>query len=230
MFFSLSASYGFLLAGGAALAAQKLTSRPTQDLDFFTGPNSGDVLAARDAIEAAALGRDWSVRRVRDTATFCRIVVTSQEDLLVDLALDAPPNLPPTASAVGPTFDPEELAGRKVIALFDRAEARDFTDVYVLAHRYPKTLLLARAAEVDLGFDLHVFGDMLGTWVRCRDSPTRNCRSTPVKSVHYTGSSPSGLRNCARSRSGRASSAGGRPSGRSDDGLTVGLAPEKEHR
>jgi hypothetical protein len=70
MFFSLPASYGFLLAGGAALAAQKLTTRPTQDLDFFTGPNRGDVLTARDAFEAAALGRGWSVRRVRDTATF----------------------------------------------------------------------------------------------------------------------------------------------------------------
>lgn len=169
MFFGLPASQGFLLAGGAALAAQKLTTRPTQDLDFFTSPNSGDVLTARDAFETAALGRGWSVRRIRDTATFCRIVVTNHEDLLVDLALDAPPNLPPTASVAGPTFDPEELAGRKVIALFDRAEARDFTDVYVLAQRYPKALLLARAAEVDRGFDLHVFSDMLNTLSRFSD-------------------------------------------------------------
>jgi hypothetical protein len=36
LFFSLSASDGFVLAGGAALIAQHLTSRPTQDLDFFT--------------------------------------------------------------------------------------------------------------------------------------------------------------------------------------------------
>jgi hypothetical protein len=34
IFFSLPASAGFLLAGGAALAAQHLTERPTQDLDF----------------------------------------------------------------------------------------------------------------------------------------------------------------------------------------------------
>lgn len=169
MFFSLPASHGFLLAGGAALAAQRLTTRPTQDLDFFTGPNSGHVPTARDAFEAAALDRGWSVRRVRNTATFCRIVVTAQEDLLVDLALDAPPNLPPTGSIAGPTFDPEELAGRKVIALFDRAEARDFTDVYVLAQRYPKALLLVRAAEVDRGFDLQVFSDMLGTLSRFSD-------------------------------------------------------------
>jgi hypothetical protein len=34
--FSLPAAQGFLLAGGAALAALHLTTRPTQDLDFFT--------------------------------------------------------------------------------------------------------------------------------------------------------------------------------------------------
>lgn len=37
LFFSLPVSHGFLLAGGAAPAAQHLTERPTQDLDFFTG-------------------------------------------------------------------------------------------------------------------------------------------------------------------------------------------------
>lgn len=34
LFFSLPASHGFLLAGGAALAAQQLTTRSTEDLDF----------------------------------------------------------------------------------------------------------------------------------------------------------------------------------------------------
>ena len=38
LFFSLPASKGFLLAGGAALLAQHLTTRPTEDLDFFTAP------------------------------------------------------------------------------------------------------------------------------------------------------------------------------------------------
>jgi len=36
LFFALPASDGFLLAGGAALLAQHLTMRPTQDLAFFT--------------------------------------------------------------------------------------------------------------------------------------------------------------------------------------------------
>ena len=42
-FFALPSAEGFLLAGGAALAAHGLTARPTQDLDLFTSPGRGDV-------------------------------------------------------------------------------------------------------------------------------------------------------------------------------------------
>ena len=35
LFFSLPASDGFLLAGGGALLVSGLTTRPTEDLDFF---------------------------------------------------------------------------------------------------------------------------------------------------------------------------------------------------
>jgi hypothetical protein len=170
LFFSLPQSDGFLLAGGAALAAQDLTSRPTRDLDLFTRAGGPSVPHARDAFEEAVLGKGWTVRRIRDSETFCRLLVTGDEELLVDLAVDSPPNSPPSASAVGPTFGREELAGRKVIALFDRAEARDFADVYVLAQRYDTELLLRRAAEIDGGFDRGVFASMLGSLDRFTDS------------------------------------------------------------
>jgi hypothetical protein len=72
LFFALPASQGFLLAGGAALLAQHLTARPTEDLDFFTTPEHGHVPAARDALEAAARRRGWSTQRIHDSDTFCR--------------------------------------------------------------------------------------------------------------------------------------------------------------
>jgi hypothetical protein len=78
--------------------------------------------------------------------------------------------LPASTSALGPTFALEELAGRKLIALFDRAEARDFADVYALAQRYDTGLLLQRAAEIDPGFDLEVFATMLGSLDRFTDA------------------------------------------------------------
>lgn len=40
-----------------------------------------------------------------------------------------------------------------MIALFDRAEARDFADVHALAARYGTARLLELAAAVDRGFD-----------------------------------------------------------------------------
>jgi hypothetical protein len=81
LFFSLPESDGFLLAGGAALAAQHLTTRPTQDLDLFTRAGRSTVAAARDAFENATAERGWSIRRIRDSDTFCRLVVTGDEDL-----------------------------------------------------------------------------------------------------------------------------------------------------
>ena len=170
MFFALPASEGFLLAGGAALLAQHLTARPTEDLDFFTGPEQGHVPAARDALEAEARRRGWTTQRIHDSDTFCRMVVRSADArVLVDLAVNAPPDLPASASSAGPTLAPEELAGHKLLALFDRAAARDFADVYALARLFGKDVLLARATQIDAGFDRRVLADMIATLDRFAD-------------------------------------------------------------
>jgi len=54
-------------------------------------------------------------------------------------------------------------------ALFDRAEARDFADVFVLARRFSRELLLERAAEIDLGLDVTVLATMMRTLDRFAD-------------------------------------------------------------
>lgn len=108
---------------------------------------------------------------LRDHDTFCRLVLgRGAEQVLVDLAVDSAPGRPTAIGALGPTFSAEELFGRKTIALFDRAEARDFADVYVLAARFGREALLQSAAEVDLGFDVEVFAQMLSTLARFRDA------------------------------------------------------------
>jgi predicted nucleotidyltransferase component of viral defense system len=170
LFFALPASQGFLLAGGAALLAQHLTARPTEDLDFFTTPEHGHVLAARDALEAAARQQGWSAQRIHDSDTFCRMVVRSGDAaVLIDLAVSAPPDLPASITPAGPTLAPEELAGHKLLALFDRAAARDFADVFVLAHRFGKDVLIARATQIDAGFNANVLADMITTLDRFAD-------------------------------------------------------------
>lgn len=169
LFFSLPTSKLFLLAGGAALLAQHMTARPTQDLDFFTG-TPGSVELVRHEFAAAANERGWRVEVRQSTSTFARLVVHGPEALLVDIALDSPPMKPATASFLGPTFAPQELAGRKLLALFDRAEVRDFADVFVLLQTYSKDQLLNWAGTLDAGFDRAVLAEQLGTLRRFQDS------------------------------------------------------------
>jgi len=169
LFFSLPASEGFLLAGGGALLAAGLTDRPTQDLDFFGSPNGVDIAAAKEQFEAAVAERGWRCERIQESDTFVRLGLSGDDEVIVDFAIDAPAGRPPFVTVVGPTFDPEELAGRKLAALFGRAEARDFADVFVLAQRFDRSVLLQRAEEVDLGFDPFVLAEMMRTIDRFSD-------------------------------------------------------------
>lgn len=169
LFFSLPASDGFLLAGGGALLASGLTTRPTEDLDFFGDREQVDIAAARDQLERAIAERGWSPTRVQDSESFVRLRISGDDEVIVDLAIDVPAGRRPVVSIVGPTFAPEELAGRKLLALFDRAEARDFADVYVLAPRFGREVLLEYAAEIDLGFDRAVLATMMGSLDRFSD-------------------------------------------------------------
>ena len=117
LFFSLPASDGFLLAGGSALLASGLTTRPTRDLDFFGAPGAVDLVAACDQFELAAGERGWRCLRVQVGESFARLHLIGDGDLIVDLALDVAARRRPVLSIAGPTFDPEELAGRKLAAL-----------------------------------------------------------------------------------------------------------------
>ena len=64
--------------------------------------------------------------------------------VLIDLAVNAPPDLPASATPAGPTLAPEELTGNKLLALFDRAAARDFADI---ARSAPQDAALKRPAS-----------------------------------------------------------------------------------
>lgn len=170
IFFELDASDGFLVAGGAALLASQLITRSTADLDLFAStPITSVTGAAQDLVEELRR-RELTVSLVHDAPTFCRMVVRgASEDVLVDLAVDSPPHVAPTITVLGPTLAPLELAGRKLLALFGRAEARDFADVFLLVARFGKDEILHQAALVDPGFSGNVLGQMMGTLGRFAD-------------------------------------------------------------
>jgi predicted nucleotidyltransferase component of viral defense system len=61
------------------------------------------------------------------------------------------------------------LAGRKVLALFDRALARDFIDVYALAKHYALDSMISMARAIDSGFDPVALSELLVTIERFED-------------------------------------------------------------
>lgn len=170
VFFNLDAAKHYLVAGGAALLAFDLIDRPTEDLDLFTATPTTSVTLAKDAFVQALHEQNYDVVLVQDGLTFCRMIVTREgAETLVDLAIDSPPNIQPTITVLGPTLAPLELAGRKLLALFGRAEARDFADIYMLVQRFGKDALIEQAQALDAGFDLAVLSQMIGTLSRFDD-------------------------------------------------------------
>lgn len=179
-FFSLSESAGFLLAGGAGLVAAGMSSRPTDDVDFFGSDLDAGIVAAADALEALSVNRGWQVTRLQDAHTFRRIQIdTADEALLVDLAVDSSPVGTVHMTSVAPTYAPQELAARKLLALFDRAAARDFADVHTLSAQFDIDVLIAHAADLDGGFDLTVFVSMLRTIDRFSNDELASTGSDP---------------------------------------------------
>lgn len=170
IFFTLDAAEDYLVAGGAALLASDLIDRPTEDLDLFAATPTTSVTPAKDAFMQALHEQGCGVVLIQDGPTFCRMIVSrAGEETLVDLAIDSPPHSRPSITVLGPTLAPLELAGRKLLALFGRAEARDFADIYALAQHFGKSALIEQAQALDAGFDLSVLAQMIRTIERFDD-------------------------------------------------------------
>lgn len=160
-FFGLAESSGFVLGGGGALIAQHLVERSTADVDLFT-TEAATVTVAADALTAALIADGLGCREVRRHAGFVRLEVHDGDlSTEVDLAVDAQWQ-DPVRTDVGPTRSPAELAVDKLLALFGRAEARDFVDVFALAQVHGIDQMLAWAPEKDTGFSPYRLAEGLG--------------------------------------------------------------------
>ena len=125
----------FALAGGAALIIRGDIDRRTRDLDFF-GPSAVAVDRLVPAAERALLADGLAVERIVDHPGFTRLVVSGGSDQTeVDFGSDA--RLFGVEERLGiRLLSGEELAVDRLLALFGRAEARDFVDLWAVADRY----------------------------------------------------------------------------------------------
>ena len=122
-----------------------------------------------------------------DQQDFVRLLITGdQESLIIDVGRDSPAEEPVDTTDLGPTLSSRDPAARKTLALFGRAEPRDFADVYVLARRYGRDLLLDWAAADDPGFDLQIFVGILASLDRLADEDLpMDARNAPALRAYF---------------------------------------------
>jgi hypothetical protein len=164
LLFSLPEAAGYALAGGAALVTQQIIDRDTRDLDAFIaaapGPAPGTVDQLADALTVAAQQAGWSLQIIRRHPTFCRFILHRDDDIVeLDLAVDSP-LLEPAREIDGiPVLAPVDLAARKVLAIVDRLEARDYTDLSALAHLVGQQTCIDSALSMDTGLNVRAIAE-----------------------------------------------------------------------
>ncbi|MGQ9779062.1 MAG: nucleotidyl transferase AbiEii/AbiGii toxin family protein [Bacillota bacterium] len=153
LFLGLPEAANFALAGGGALVFRGETPRTTRDLDFF-GPFKEEIRPVVQSFLARLRAEGIAVEVVNSSPTFARLLVRSREgeEVVVDIGHDYRWRKA-EESEIGRVLSLEELAADKLLALFGRAEARDFVDVFFLARRFGFPIMLNWAKEKDPGFD-----------------------------------------------------------------------------
>lgn len=156
LLFGLPEARGFALAGGSALLALGAIDRQTRDIDAFVAAKPetppGDVGPLVAVFRRRLVSEGWTVNVDRELVTFARLVARrGDEEVEVDLAVDSPPLFPLEFVHDLPVLAGQDLAARKVLAIVDRSEGRDFTDLLALAGRYSQAACIQWAQELDAG-------------------------------------------------------------------------------
>ncbi len=151
-------SEAFFLTGGTALSAFFLTHRYSEDLDFFT-EEPGQIPQVLPVLENIAQTLSGRVEVRRQFKTFLEIFFHSPSGEIIkcDFAQDSPYRLQPKILQADfgiLTDNALDISCNKLSALFDRAEAKDFVDVFFIDRElFPFGELLQHAKQKHVGLD-----------------------------------------------------------------------------
>ena len=136
------------------------------------------------AVDQALSEAGFTVRHVQHNDGFARLIIEGDDgETELDLAADAR-LFPAETRHPAPTLIGLELAVDKVLAVFGRAEARDFVDLAAVEERYGLDHLFELAAEKDRGFTPEVS-------LRWPDAFRGSGRTSSTSTTTSTASSPS---------------------------------------
>jgi Nucleotidyl transferase AbiEii toxin, Type IV TA system len=176
--------YGLALAGGYAVSAHGMGSRPSGDVDLFTSwQRRGEFPEMAASVIAALESAGYKATVIMSAETFRRLILADPADgseEKVELSVDWRAH-EPVQLDVGPVLHADDAVANKVCALFGRALPRDFLDVdaAIMSGRYTREQLLELAAEADRGFDRLLFADALGALTQITDTAFAEYQADP---------------------------------------------------
>jgi len=135
-----------------------LQHRYSDDLDLFTEDPQA-VLRVPPVMQDLARELEGTVSFTRTMGHFleCFLVDANGERLEMDFALDSPYRLQPTVDHPELRIRMDnvlDIACNKLSALYDRADPKDFVDVYFIHHeRFSLDELLPKARQKHVGLD-----------------------------------------------------------------------------
>lgn len=156
IFASIEESRAFYFTGAMALSAYYLQHRVSADIDIFCPEENLIPIVARKLSEALNHG-GISVQIIRSFGSFWEALLQEGTDTIrIQLAYDTPFHLADFSEHDGvQVHSLDDLAAGKLLALFARAEERDFIDVYLLVteKKYTMGRLIELARRKDPGVD-----------------------------------------------------------------------------
>lgn len=156
LFASLEESKAFYFSGAMALSAYYLHHRLSEDIDIFC-PVENLIPVAAQKFAQRLSQENIEVDIIRSFGSFWEALLKRDaEEIRIQLAYDTPFHLADFSFYDGLNVHSlDDLATGKLLALFTRAEERDFIDVYLLVQEKGYTIkrLVELAKEKDPGVD-----------------------------------------------------------------------------
>ena len=175
-FTDIEESKAFYLTGGTALSAFYLAHRLSEDFDLFTSEEPLISITARK-FKSALDTLGIKVQEIRSFSTFWEAVASSgHEHFKIQLAYDSPFLLCEIEEKDGLRVHSfEDIAAGKLLALYGRAEERDFIDIYCIVRSGKISLetLIELAKKKDPGLDEYYLAIAFEQSEKIPDDPSR---------------------------------------------------------
>jgi hypothetical protein len=175
-FTGIEESKAFYLTGGTALSAFYLAHRLSEDFDLFTSEEPLISIVARkfkSALEELGI----QVQEIRSFSTFWEAVASGgNKRFKIQLAFDSPFMLSEIEEKEGLRIHSfEDIAAGKLLALYGRAEERDFIDIYCIVRSGKISLerMIELAKEKDPGLDEYYLAIAFEQSEKIPDDPSK---------------------------------------------------------